>query len=95
MPGTTLPMIQPGQLALLQFDDWFIAPDGSEYKAAYGPVNIIKAEDLLGFVPKGDTNWYVQIGYDDKAILLAGCRVHSASPTTTFPSRPGVVWDAR
>jgi len=80
---------------LVGFDDWFTAPDGGQYQGAYGPVTILRAEDLLGFKPKGSADWFAQVGYGDKAVLLAGCRIHTASPTQTFKGAPGKIYDAR
>lgn len=88
-------LIKAGDIAYVGFDDWFTAPDGGQYQGAYGPVTILKAEDLLGFKPKGSADWFAQVGYGDKAVLLAGCRIHTASPSKSMRPTPGKVYDAR
>lgn len=85
--------IAPGTLAAVTFDDWFFAADGQNYRVAFGPVTIIDAKEVLGLAPKNSANWYAQVGFGDGAVLLAGCRIHSAIITRTKPS--GVhVYDA-
>ena len=86
--------LNDGTASAPQFDDWFYAKDGSSYRTAFGPVFVLKARDLLGFTPKGNTNWYIQVGRGDGAIILAGCRVHSAIATSTKPLGSHV-YDAR
>ena len=62
--------------AMVYFDDWIAGPDGREYRSAWGPVSWVEAKDALGFVPKGDNNWFVMVGVGDGALLVAGCRIH-------------------
>lgn len=87
-------MIDPGRVLTVNFDDWFWAPDGQQYWCAYGPVFVHKAEDVLGFKPKGSADWYLQVGEGERAVLLAGCRIHSAMLMTTKPLGTHV-YDAR
>ena len=86
--------IPPGTLAAVTFDDWIYAPDGQTYRVAFGPVTIVQAKDFLGFAPKGSANWFARVGDGDRAVLLAGCRIHQAIFTDVLPK--GVhVYDAR
>lgn len=89
----TLKAIEPGMLALVTTDEWFFAPDGQEYRGAFGPCHIVKAEDLMGFRPKNSADWFLQVGYGDKAVLLAGCRVHYAAMATAMP-KVRAIYDA-
>lgn len=93
---------KPGDVALIQADDDFMAPDGHWYRAAIGPVTLIRAKDVLGFEPRNSANWFAQIGFEGKAVLIAGCRIHYAIPfpqsgSSAVPSA-GILrnaWDAR
>ena len=78
----------------VQFDEWFFAPDGQQYRVAFGPCFVTKARELFGFEPKNSANWYVRVGADDKAVLLAGCRVHAVQLTQIKPAGSHV-YDAR
>lgn len=88
------PLFSPGTTAAVTFDDWFFAPDGQQYRVAFGPIMIHRPVDLFGFQPKGSADWFVQIGMGDFAVLLAGCKIHSAMPTEFRPIGSHV-YDAR
>lgn len=62
-----------GKKVLVTTEGWFFAPDGKNYKAAWGTLHAIHtAEETLGFKPNvRHTNWYLQIGN----ITIAGCQV--------------------
>ena len=63
---------------LITCDNWFVAPDGKEYKAAWGEVKIID-DSFLGIkTNKGSSNWFAQVGSDKKHIIIAGCQIHYA-----------------
>lgn len=59
--------------ALVTTDNWFIAPDGKEYKAAFGTIlEISNSEQVLGIKTNSrSTNWYVKIGN----LYIAGCQI--------------------
>lgn len=65
-----------GQKVLITTDNWFIAPDGSSYKAVYGELIAVQTDyDALGIKTNAkSTNWYAQVG----RMLLAGCQIHYA-----------------
>lgn len=75
-----------GELLLIQTDDWFIAPNGQKYSSVWGMCKILDAKELLGFRPAQSTNWYLQVGDGDKAMFIAGCRIHYAHISLTEPS---------
>ncbi len=89
---------KPGDTALIQADDDFVAPDSNWYRCAVGPVTFIQAKALLGFEPRQSANWFAQVGYGNRAVLIAGCRIHYAIP---FPAEGldtrmfRTAWDAR
>lgn len=61
---------------LVTSDVWFTAPDGQQYNAAWGDVEVIKAHDFLGFNPSHSTNWLLKVGTGENALIMAGCRIH-------------------
>lgn len=71
--------IEIGQKALITTDNWFFAPDGLQYRAAFGTVKAVRSSDeTLGIKTNAkSTNWYVEIGN----VTLAGCQIHYAIRT--------------
>lgn len=63
-----------GEKYLINTDNWFTAPDGESYKAAFGTVTAVLSDnETLGIkTNRGATNWYVLIGN----MLIAGCQIH-------------------
>jgi hypothetical protein len=79
-------MIQNGEKYLVTVDDWFIAPDGEQYKSVWGTCRIKTIEEVFGFTPsRPSTNWYMEIGNEDCPCVVAGCRIHYA---IACPKRP-------
>ena len=63
---------------LITTDAWFIAPNGKQYKAAWGNVKIME-DNILGIkTNKGSTNWYAKIGSNNNHIIIAGCQIQYA-----------------
>lgn len=62
-----------GEKYLITTDEWFFAPDGSQYKAVWGTFKgVSKDEETLGIkTNRGSTNWYIEIG----EMTIAGCQV--------------------
>ena len=55
--------------------DWFVAPDGKQYKAAWGEVEILQ-DDFLGIkTNRASTNWYAKVGDKDRHVIIAGCQI--------------------
>lgn len=71
--------IEIGKKYLITTNEWFFAPDGRTYRAAFGAVEgIYSSEDTLGVRTNAkSTNWYVQIG----RVTIAGCQIHYAVQT--------------
>ena len=60
---------------LITTDAWFIAPDGLQYKAAWGDIEIL-SDSILGVkTNRVSTNWYAKIGSESKHIVVAGCQI--------------------
>lgn len=70
-------MVKDGQRYLVTTDNWFKAPDGQEYRAAWGVCHVRNIADVFGFTPtRPSTNWYLEVGVEGKEIILAGCQIH-------------------
>lgn len=84
--------IEIGEKALVTTDSWFLAPDGRQYRAAFGTVHGCKtAEDTLGIKPNGrSTNWFLEIG----CLTIAGCQIHYAIRTDDCSNAPAQDWNS-
>jgi hypothetical protein len=61
---------------LINTNDWFYAPDGIMYKAAWGEV-VILDDSVLGIkTNRNSTNWFAKVGSEDKHIIIAGCQIN-------------------
>jgi len=71
--------IETGVKYLITTDNWFMAPNGRLYKAAFGTVHgTLSDEEALGIKTNSrSTNWFVSIGN----LLIAGCQIHYAVRT--------------
>lgn len=70
-------MIENGKRYLVTTDNWFEAPDGENYRAAWGTCFLKKIDDVFGFTPmRPSTNWFLRVGSDDKFVIIAGCQIH-------------------
>lgn len=62
-----------GKTVLITTNNWFIAPDGVQYKAIFGVLHAINAtQGTLGFTPsRNHTNWFAEVGN----MTIAGCQI--------------------
>ena len=71
---------------LITTDEWFIAPNGNQYKAAWGNVEIVE-DSLLGLkTNRNSTNWFAKVGSEDKHVIIAGCQIHYATKCNEKPN---------
>ena len=71
---------------LITTEGWFFAPDGNQYKAAWGDVKILE-DSLIGVkTNRNSTNWYASVGSNDKEMIIAGCQIHYAIKCNNKPS---------
>lgn len=63
---------------LITTDAWFYAPDGKQYKAAWGDVQIIEDTYLGLKTNRNSSNWFAKVGSEQKHIVIAGCQIHYA-----------------
>ena len=65
---------------LITTDNWFMAPDGYEYRSVWGEARVVEANEALGIkTNRNSTNWYVKIGSEKNHMILAGCQIHYAA----------------
>jgi hypothetical protein len=63
---------------LITTDHWFIAPDGKQYRSAWGEV-VLMDDKILGIkTNRMASNWYAMVGGNDREIIIAGCQIHFA-----------------
>ena len=84
-------MKNQGEFLLITTDDWFFSKDGNQYKAIWGKCFIKKADEVLGFKPSQSANWYLQVGNDENAVIIAGCRIHYTQICLEKPSGNNVL----
>lgn len=75
MSNSAHPMAVPvGQTALVNTDNWFTAPDGQQYCAAFGTIHSVSSDqETLGIRTNAkSTNWYLHLGN----MRIAGCQLH-------------------
>ena len=78
--------LKKGDTYLITCDDWFVAPDGEEYKSVFGTFKKIHNDfETLGIkTNRGSANWFVEIGN----IMIAGCQIHYATRTNNVSFEP-------
>jgi hypothetical protein len=80
---------------LISTDSWFQAPDGKQYKAAWGNVQIVEDVFLGLKTNRNSTNWYAKVGSDERHIIIAGCQIHYAIRCEQQPNNESVEdWQA-
>ncbi|AGO47365.1 hypothetical protein Phi19:1_gp075 [Cellulophaga phage phi19:1] len=81
---------------LINTDSYFIAPDGREYKAVYGEVEILN-DTFLGVKTNArSANWFAKVGTEENHVIIAGCQIHYATKTTKEVNRgKGMGWDEK
>lgn len=62
-----------GKKVLITTSNWFIAPDGKDYRAVHGTLKgVHEAGKSLGFIPnRAHANWFIEVG----AMIIMGCQV--------------------
>jgi hypothetical protein len=76
---------------LITTEGWFYAPDGQQYKAAWGNVEILE-DSLIGVkTNRNSTNWYAKVGSNDKEIIIAGCQIHYAIKCNNIPNTESTI----
>lgn len=71
---------------LITTDNWFLAPDGKQYRSAWGEVEVLE-DSILGVkTNRNSSNWYAKIGDEKNHIIVAGCQIHYAIRSEEKPT---------
>lgn len=71
---------------LITTDQWFMAPDGKQYRSAWGNVEIV-SDSILGIKTNlRSSNWFAKVGTEENHIIIAGCQIHYAVKTENKPN---------
>lgn len=80
---------------LITTNEWFIAPDGKNYKAAWGEVEIIEDSFLGVKTNRMSANWFAKVGSEKSHLIIAGCQIHYATKCNSKPNtEPSEDWQA-
>jgi len=75
---------------LITTDAWFYAPDGMQYRSAWGEVEIV-SDAILGIKTNAkSSNWFAKIGSTEKHIIIAGCQIHYACRCESKPGTTSI-----
>lgn len=76
---------------LITTDNWFVAPDGKQYRSVWGFVEIIQ-DSFLGVKTNAhSSNWFAKIGTENKHVIVAGCQIHYAVKCDEKPNTERVM----
>lgn len=76
---------------LITTDNWFLAPDGKQYKACFGEVKIVEDSFLNIKTNRNSSNWFAMVGNEDNHVLIAGCQIHYAIKCENTPNTDKVI----
>lgn len=71
---------------LITTDAYFIAPDGKQYTAVWGEVQILEDTVLGVKTNRNASNWYARVGSENNHVIIAGCQIHYAVKCETEPN---------
>ena len=70
---------------LITTDNWFMAPDGKQYNAVWGEVEIVN-DSILGIKTNArSSNWFAKVGGENNHVIVAGCQIHYACKSDSKP----------
>ncbi len=82
--------LKVGEKALVTTQNWFLAPDGAEYRAVFGTIKGIHSDqETLGIKTNAHSaNWYLEIGN----MVIAGCQIMYAIKTNDYFPGDAIGW---
>jgi len=82
--------LKVGSKVLVTTNEWFYAPNGRSYRAAFGTVQgVFDSQSTLGVRTNAkSTNWYLRIG----CLTIAGCQIHYAVECDSVNLGPASDW---
>ena len=76
---------------LITTNEWFYAPDGKQYRAVWGEVELLQTKDVLGVEPNRVTaNWTLRVGTEEDHILIGGCQINYSVKCENKPNTKAV-----
>lgn len=76
---------------LITTDNWFYAPDGKQYNAVWGDIEIV-SDSILGIKTNvRSSNWFAKVGSKNNHIIVAGCQIHYAVKCFNKPNTDDVI----
>jgi len=76
---------------LVTTNEWFYAPDGRSYRAAFGKItDIVEMKDALGFTPTTGASWYLEMG----DLIIMGGSINYIIKTENCNPCDGETWCA-
>lgn len=75
---------------LITTDAWFYAPDGKQYRAVFGEVNILSDNFLQIKTNARSSNWFAKVGNENNHVIIAGCQIHYAVKCEAVNENPTV-----
>ena len=76
---------------LITTDNWFYAPNGKQYNAVWGNVEIV-SDSILGIKTNvRSSNWFAKVGSEENHVIVAGCQIHYAIKCKLKPHDGDVV----
>lgn len=76
---------------LITTDQWFYAPDGQQYRAAWGNVEVL-TDDVLGVkTNRNASNWFAKVGSEDNHVIIAGCQIHYSVKCENKPNTDKII----
>lgn len=71
---------------LITTDAFFFAPDGKQYRAVWGEVQILPDTFLGVQTNRNSSNWFARVGSEEQHVILAGCQIHYAVKVEQCPN---------
>ena len=71
---------------LITTDAYFFAPDGKQYRAVWGEVQILPDTFLGVQTNRNSSNWFARVGSEEQHVILAGCQIHYAVKVDQCPN---------
>lgn len=69
-------ILKPNDHYLITTNHFFVAPDGSSYRAVWGKVKFLNDDILPIKTNKNSTNWFIMVGSEEDYIIIGGCQIH-------------------
>lgn len=76
---------------LVTVDNWFVGPDGKQYKAVWGKTKVFSDKELGIETNRNSSNWFLRVGSVNNHVIVAGCKVHYAIKCNKQPTPAPII----